>query len=571
MRCPARIAAFTAICVWAMASACAKPAVTGFSWKAADGTSRSFAQAASWEAGAEGRFSPSRLENRYFLERSIAVGAGRCLEICVAAAVADEAEHSLRFALSSRRDGGKPFISARFPVRSSFSRFTLPLPEGSLIASLSVTAEFAGSVVSATKEGGRAPSMQIAAIANRPVFRGYSLDAEGPRVSAGFSYVSGRGESLLSIESPFEGIASPSSTSSAPLSLVLAYGKAETGTRIHIVGKSREGTEVPFDLLARGGGGRLVLGREAFPAGISLIEAHIPSGISPRAFYVEAIPADEAELADLGRVLRSSASQAGADYDLYRWDLLPSVLILDFADYSIQDRYLKRIAFFVEKAGYRGSLQRDEVIGPLHGWNAHDYRPEDLAAFFRKARAEKFPLGAEELSLEQLLIERGVIVAQGAKISPGKGALISISRESPAYLRRTFIVHESTHALYFADPEYRAFVQGRWKDMQAGEKWFWKRYFQWMVYDTSSEYLMANEYQAYLLQQSLVKAKDYFTKNLPANLLVPEVLAREPDLRERVESYMKEYGESFEQRAAELETWLARKYGIAAGKTYFLE
>jgi len=82
---------------------------------------------------------------------------------------------------------------------------------------------------------------------------------------------------------------------------------------------------------------------------------------------------------------------------------------------------------------------------------------------------------------------------------------------------------------------------------------------------------MANEYQAYLLQQPRSKTTEYFTKNLPANLLVPDVLEREPDLKERVEAYMKEYGGRFERRAAELEAWLTKKYGIVAGRDYFLE
>jgi hypothetical protein len=343
------------------------------------------------------------------------------------------------------------------------------------------------------------------------------------------------------------------------------------GSRIRVSATGDAGGEATYVLSARHGTARLVFGPESFPDGAARVEARAPASAILRAFSVESIPEREAELADLGRVLRSKPANAGADYDLYRWDLLPSVLVFDFADYAVQDRYLKRLAFFVEKAGYRGSLQPDEVIGPLHGWNAHDYRPEDLAAFFRAARARKFPLNGQERALERLLVERGVLVERGGKIEPGAGAVISISRETPDYLRRTFIVHESTHALYFADPEYRSFVASAWKAMDDGEKWFWKRYFQWMVYDTGSDYLMANEYQAYLLQQPRSKTAEYFTKNLPANLLVPEVLAREPELGAKVEAYMAEYGDRFEERAAVLEAWLARKYGIAAGKTYFLE
>ena len=107
--------------------------------------------------------------------------------------------------------------------------------------------------------------------------------------------------------------------------------------------------------------------------------------------------------------------------------------------------------------------------------------------------------------------------------------------------------------------------------MESGEKWFWIRYFQWMAYDTKSEYLMANEYQAYLMQQPLAKAAEYFTKTLPANLLAPEVVAREPELGAKVAAYMEEYGGGFIARAAELDAWLSREYGISAGRSYFLD
>ena len=48
----------------------------------------------------------------------------------------------------------------------------------------------------------------------------------------------------------------------------------------------------------------------------------------------------------------------------------------------MQDDLLKRMAFFTEKEGFRGRLAADEEIKDLHGFNAHDYRAETLAAFF---------------------------------------------------------------------------------------------------------------------------------------------------------------------------------------------
>jgi len=560
--------------------ACAQTPVEGFEWRDAEGASLSFRQAASWEAGLEGRFGPGRLENSYILEKAHETGEGRCLELRVTSSAAAEAQAALSIVLGagSGRRGEASFAQASFPLRDRVSRFILPLPARVSLGQLSVALK-----PSARMAAGSLFRVEITAVAECVAFRGYALDAEGLRVSADFSFVQGGGESILEIQRPFAAPefssgASPgagAATGAAPgaerQALVLEYGSAPSGARLVISGIKADGTGSDRTLRARAGGARIVLGRQAFPEGVDSLRLRAPVAAELRAFYVGAVSAADFELADLGRILQSAPLSPEADYDLYRWDLAPDVLVFDFRDYSVQDDYLKRLAFFVEKAGYRGSLQRDEVIRSLHGWNAHDYRSEDLAVFFAKARESGFRLNERERSLERLLVERGVLVERGGRIAPGRGAILSISRESPERLRRTFIVHESTHALYFANERYRAFAASRWAAMEPGEKWFWIRYFQWMAYDTKSEYLMANEYQAYLMQQPLAKVADYFTKTLPANLLVPEVLAREPELGAKVEAYMEEYGDRFAARAAELDAWLSREYGISAGLSYFLD
>ena len=149
-----------------------------------------------------------------------------------------------------------------------------------------------------------------------------------------------------------------------------------------------------------------------------------------------------------------------ARYEVFRWERFPSLLIFDTADYAVQERLFKRLAFFVEKAGFRGHLATDADIAALHGWNAHDYRAEDLAAFFEAARKTKFPLNAEETELRRILLASGLIrkaaSAEGF-ITSGEGAIISISRESVDYLRTLFITHEGFHGIFFQDKEFRLF------------------------------------------------------------------------------------------------------------------
>ena len=58
-----------------------------------------------------------------------------------------------------------------------------------------------------------------------------------------------------------------------------------------------------------------------------------------------------------------------SSYELFAWEQFPSVLIFDFADYSAQASYLKRLSFFAEKKGFTGNLISDKELAPLHGFN----------------------------------------------------------------------------------------------------------------------------------------------------------------------------------------------------------
>jgi hypothetical protein len=92
-----------------------------------------------------------------------------------------------------------------------------------------------------------------------------------------------------------------------------------------------------------------------------------------------------------------------------------------------------------------------------------------------------------------------------------------------------------------------------------------KLYFGWMNYNTASSYLMANEVQAYLVQQAPGRAGDYFTETL-----VERLLEHHPELEEKIARYMEEFSGSFEARAKVLDSWLRSNYGFKAGSIYFL-
>lgn len=192
---------------------------------------------------------------------------------------------------------------------------------------------------------------------------------------------------------------------------------------------------------------------------------------------------------------------------LFRLDVDPAILVLDFASLHRQALMLNRVAALIEKA----DMPRDRVVGevelddhiratsgdPDRYYGGHDYRAADLARFSRLAAAEGQPLNAEEAWLRSLLDGNGWL-------RPGAiGALISIpgveAGVDPA-ARTTILRHELSHAVYFIDPAYVALTHHLWNDMlTAEERDAIRRFLGQQGYDTRDDDLMANEAQAHLI------------------------------------------------------------------------
>ncbi len=249
------------------------------------------------------------------------------------------------------------------------------------------------------------------------------------------------------------------------------------------------------------------------------------------------------------------------DFELFSWNRLPEILIFDTAGYEVQDRLFKRIAFFLEKKGFRGRITRDEEIRLLHGYNAHDYRAEDLARFFRKAEEEDFPLNDLELVLRDILIRNGIIRREEGMFLPGRGGILSISRSSSPALRRHLLTHESFHGIFFSSPEYRKACFLVWNELSDEERDFWRLFFNWASYDITDSYLVVNEFQAYLFQQEREDLNYYF-KELTAGRLLNSY----PDKREWVEAFFKDFPNSFEESFDRLEVFLRDTAHFEGGK-----
>lgn len=212
-----------------------------------------------------------------------------------------------------------------------------------------------------------------------------------------------------------------------------------------------------------------------------------------------------------------SSKWRNREFEFFVWDKFPSIFFFDTLDYDIQDQLFKRLAFFAEKEGWRGMLAPDSEIADQHGYNAHDYRAETLAAFFDKAEKENFPLNRLERELCILLTDNGVIRKTSDGYAAGEGAIISISQESARYLRSQLLSHETFHGLYFMTESFRNKVAEVRNTTDRKSLDFIYGYFESqpsLGYDPSDEYLMQNEFMAYILQLGVSNVSSYFAENL---------------------------------------------------------
>lgn len=207
-----------------------------------------------------------------------------------------------------------------------------------------------------------------------------------------------------------------------------------------------------------------------------------------------------------------------SDREVFEWAAYPGVFIVDFRDYAIQSDYFKRLAFFTEKRGYRGRIAPISELAARHGWNAHNYSPAGLHAFFDAAAAGDHSLTEGEAELRRLAVDLGLLIEEGDRLRPGEGGLLSISRESPPALRELLLTHEAFHGLFYVRPEFRRFVEAMWQEMSPEGRSFWTRFLSYMTYDPTDPYLMVNEFQAYVLQQRPRAVDWYFSDRVGGRL-----------------------------------------------------
>jgi hypothetical protein len=229
-----------------------------------------------------------------------------------------------------------------------------------------------------------------------------------------------------------------------------------------------------------------------------------------RSLQILRVPAEAPIPADPGQILAwVQSSWRKPDFELFSWSRFPRILIMDMASYEIQDAFFKRLAFFVEKAGHAGRLESFSALAGLHGYNAHDYRAEDIARFFTLAQKDPSGLSVEEEALARILAENGVVKKTSEGYSAGEGCVISISRSSPPVLRALLLTYGSFHGLFFTMPAFRDAAEAAWAALSADEQAVWMDYLAAHSYNTKDHYLVVNEFQSYLLRQERTSIRGF--------------------------------------------------------------
>ena len=265
---------------------------------------------------------------------------------------------------------------------------------------------------------------------------------------------------------------------------------------------------------------------------------------------------------DPGLILNYKTSQwRTLDYEIYEWDRFPQILFFDTRNYEVQDKLFRRLAFYVEKQGYKGRLLTNEELGDMHGYNAHDYSAASMASFFNKATDLGFQLNEEELLLKKILIHNKLFEEDGIYVKANEGGLVSISRETPLWSRTNLLAHEGWHTIFFRDGEFRNFVSAVYYTFDPTSRDFLIDYFKSqpsLGYDINDEYLMHNEFMAYIMQQKLSEVAKYFVHLANRGSVI--------DYTPQLAAYIrKTEGRGFEDAATAFNDFVYDKYGIVCG------
>ncbi|BCR21955.1 hypothetical protein [Borrelia sp. HM] len=194
-------------------------------------------------------------------------------------------------------------------------------------------------------------------------------------------------------------------------------------------------------------------------------------------------------------------------FELFNLISEPNIYILKFKNLKYQSLMLKRIAFFTEKKEFRGILLSNNELENKIGWRGHDYRLQDIIIFFNTAQKSNIKLNQEEIILKNLIIlnklaymENNILKIKDKSINvafaayPEDETILSIDQI-------TIFMHEILHMYYFIDNDFNKAIYNFWNNNVSQEdKQVWIQFLDSKDYDTNYQYLVINEFYAYISQ-----------------------------------------------------------------------
>jgi hypothetical protein len=418
-------------------------------------------------------------------------------------------------------DGKKPLRSVKLPASSGTPlRFLLPVAEGERIWGFQLSAP--------APAGAETGELEMRGAGTAPFVHGFAIEADELTVDGSLEVLSAS-PSRVTARIPAR---TRGEMEQGPWMISLVQPAESAGGRV--VFTSAEGRTAAFDVGPMHAPARLDFARGSvgfLPTGIDFIGTLQEMAVSQ-------LSRDAPIPADPGLILTwDQSAWRRPDFEVFSWDRFPKVLIFDTSSYEVQDGLFNRLAFFVEKAGHAGTIEAPRALSGIHGYNAHDYKADDLARFFSAAKDKEIPLTPEEGQLLNQLEANGIVTQSGSAFAAGDGSVIAISRSSSPLLRDLLLTHECFHGAFFSVPAFRDATEHEWGSLSEVEKEVWVRFLASRGYNTTDHYLLVNEFQSYLLQQERKNVQGFQTFTLSRlraassrdAALVKRLLAASPD------------------------------------------
>ena len=488
-----------------------------FGFQTAEGTRIDMRQSERRARDKETIFQPTAdrsLSPVYTLEKPLAVtGRGQAFAVSYTSSLSD-------CTLTIFSDEKKPLRSAKLPASSGTSlRFLVPLSPGDRIW---------GFQLSDPAPGAGAESLEMRAAGTAAFVHGFAIEADGLTVDGSIEVLSASPSRVTARIPP----RTREQMEQGPWVISLGQPAESAGGRV--VFTSAEGKSAAFDVGPMHAPPRLDFARGS----LGLVPTGIDFTGTLQEITISQLSRDAPIPADPGLILTwDQSAWRRPDFEVFSWDRFPKVLIFDTSSYQVQDGLFNRLAFYVEKAGHAGTIEAPQALSGIHGYNAHDYKADDLARFFSAAKEKAIPLTPEEGQLLDELVANGIVMQSGSGFSAGDGSVISISRSSSPLLRDFLLTHECFHGAFFSAPTFRDATEQEWASLSDAEKDVWTRFLASRGYDTADHYLLVNEFQSYLLQQERKNVQGFQTFTLSRMraassrdaALVKRLLATHPD------------------------------------------